>query len=110
MKVKKTITAWVDEDAAQEEHDAQVKIIEMIVGSTALTKSCFDSFDYAIKLKTGDVIRFTHSRVINREWIHLHLDTYPEQPKVDQLAYPAKRGIDVRLADIVWVMDGPEGS
>ena len=110
MKIKKTITAWVDEDAAQAEHEAQFKIIEMIVGSTALAKACFDSFDFAMKIRTGEVIRFTHAQVINTEWIHLLLDTHPKQPKANQLAYPGERGIDVRLADIVWVMDAPEGS
>ena len=35
----------------------------MILGSYALTKACLDdSFDYALKLRTGEVIRFHGSQ------------------------------------------------
>jgi hypothetical protein len=32
------------------------------------------------------------------------------QPVGSNLPYPADRGVDVRIADIVWAMDAPEGS
>jgi hypothetical protein len=33
-----------------------------------------------------------------------------DQPEQNRIAYPADRGLEVRIADIVWVMDAPEGS
>ena len=87
------------------------KFVQIIVGSDALTKACHDNcFDYAAKLRTGEVIRFCGASVINSEWIHLDLVSYLKQPTLNRLPYPAERGIDVRIADIVWVMDAPEGS
>lgn len=87
------------------------KLVQIIVGSDALTKACHDNcFDYAAKLRTGEVIRFCGASVINSEWIHLDLVSYLKQPTLNRLVYPAERGVDVRLADIVWVMDAPEGS
>jgi hypothetical protein len=91
--------------------EAEAKLIQEIVGSEALGKACMDNpFDYAARLRTGEVIRFGGAKVINREWIHLVLDSYHSQPVANRLAFPAIRGVDVRLADIVWVMDAPEGS
>jgi hypothetical protein len=81
-----------------------------IVGSEALSKSCADPFDYALKLKTGEVVMFTEARVLNNEWIHLTLKPYDEQPDKNRVPYPADRGMDVRISEIVWVMDAPNGS
>lgn len=93
------------------EAEERRKLIQMFVGSNALAKACIDcSFDYAVRLRTGDVIRFVGAEIINSEWIHLDLGDWLDQPKSNGLAYPARRGIDVRIADIVWVMDAPEGS
>lgn len=76
-----------------------------------MLKACHDSpFDYALKLRTGEVIRFCGATIINAEWIHLEVYAMDEQPERNCLPFPADRGIDVRIADIVWVMDAPEGS
>jgi hypothetical protein len=83
----------------------------IILGSKALLKACHDSpFDYALKLRTGEVIRFCGATIINAEWIHLEVYAMDEQPERNCLPFPADRGIDVRIGDIVWVMDAPEGS
>jgi hypothetical protein len=93
------------------EVEEREKMIRMVVGSNALAKACTDcSFDYAVRLRTGDIIRFVGAEIINSEWIHLDLGNCLNQPTSNRLAYPAERGIDVRIADIVWVMDAPEGS
>jgi len=82
-----------------------------VVGSDVLAKACVDDcFDYALKLRTGDVIRFTGAWVVSPDWVHLKLYPPNEQPLKDRLPFRADRGIDVRIADIVWVMDAPEGS
>lgn len=93
-------------DKAKEEF----RQIEILTGSPALAKACFDDFDYAMKLRTGEVIYFSTANVINKEWVHLHLKPMDEQPKANRIAYPAERGVDVRMSDIVWVMDAPLGS
>ena len=88
-----------------------VKMLEITLGSQHLVKACLDHFDYAIKLRTGEVIRFHEAKVLNKEWLHLNLcNLASDQPAENRLPYPAERGIDVRIADIVWVMDAPEGS
>jgi len=101
------------EDASEmiEAYQKEEVKIQLIVGSSALTKACMDTpFDYALRLRTGEVIAFQAAEVINSEWIHLTLKEMEDQPEENQIAYPADRGVDVRLSDIVWVMDAPEGS
>lgn len=82
----------------------------------ALLKACYDPFDYALKLRTGEVIRF-HEATIHGEYATLAADgTFNptrmgmENPNCERLAYPCPRGVDVRIADIVWCADAPEGS
>jgi hypothetical protein len=86
------------------------KLTKLLVGSHALAKACSDNFDYALKLRTGEVIRFSEARLISSGWIHLDVMEPDCQPAGPSLPYPADRGVDVRIADIVWVMDAPEGS
>lgn len=82
-----------------------------LLGSRALSKACMDDpFDYALKLRTGEVIAFSGASVLNAEWVHLSVKHRSEQPDENGLPYPAERGMDVRLSDIVWVMDAPNGS
>lgn len=70
----------------------------------AFTKSLYDPFDYALKLRTGEVIRYEHASLAGTEWAHLHqARDYPEGEE-----YP--RGIDIRLSEVVWVKDAPQGS
>lgn len=87
------------------------KMLEMFVGSHGLAKACLDQdFDYALKLRTGEVIAFRGAELLNPEWIHVRIKPMDEQPTRNQIAYPAERGMDIRISDIVWVMDAPEGS
>ena len=84
-------------------------VITHLIGSRALLKSCSDYFDYALKLRTGEVIRFRGATLLNKEWIHLKIEDAGQNTEC-ALPYKADRGIDIRLSDIVWVMDAPEGS
>ena len=90
--------------------DIQVRLIKILNFSAALAKACVDPFDYAMKLRTGEVIDFSFATILNKEWVHLDINPMDEQPKENRIAYPAERGVDVRLSDIVWVMDAPRGS
>jgi len=88
----------------------------------ALLKACWDDFWYACGLRNGAVISFSSAQICG-DWVHLsnsgnclpirdgvgcwHRD---EEPHVLGLPFPCPRGVDVRLADIVWVADAPRGS
>jgi hypothetical protein len=80
-----------------------------LLGSRALAKACVDHYDYALKLRTGEVIRFTDAEIIRPGWIHLEVCEPDVQPRMNRLPFTAGRGIDVRIDEIVWVMDAPEG-
>jgi hypothetical protein len=83
----------------------------MLLGSKALAKACVDNpFNYALKLRTGEVIAFCGAEIISPGWVRLEVFPMECQPDGHALPYPADRGVDVRVADIVWVMDAPEGS
>ena len=93
-----------------EHYDNEEAQLGILTGSAALAKACQDPFDYAMKLRTGEVIDFSFAKVLNKEWVHLEIKPMDEQPEANRIAYPADRGVDVRLSDIVWVMDAPRGS
>jgi hypothetical protein len=84
----------------------------------ALQKALYDHFDYACGVNWGGrvfVIRFEDA-TIRGEWVTLdHTDSaslLDLQPDDDspRLPYAFPRGLDVRLSDIVWVADAPQGS
>lgn len=78
----------------------------------ALLKATIDQFDYALKFRDradgtpGEVVRFM-SATINGGWITLTPD---DGFKVAFSGLPCPRGVDVRLEDIEWVADAPNGS
>lgn len=80
-----------------------------LLGSSALAKACEDyPFDYALKLLSGEVIRFWKAEIIRPGWIHLDLLPLDHQPEKDCLPFTGRQGIDIRIDQIVWVMDAPE--
>lgn len=80
----------------------------LIVGSGALVKSLHDPFDYALKLRTGEVIRYEDASLISKEWLHLQGARLDGGLKDENQRFD--RGIDVRISDIVWAKDAPYGS
>ena len=75
----------------------------------ALLKAAVDPFDYAMQLRTGDVIRFEHVE-IRGAWVHLQGVKEWDHAAVEYPVYTFERGLDIRIADIVWVCDAPCGS
>ena len=69
----------------------------------SLVKACADSFDYALRLRNGDVFHFGEAKVYGE---FVHLDSIKEL--VD--GHSMDRGIDVRLSEIMWCADAPDGS
>lgn len=93
------------------ELEKQTKMLESILGSEDLAKACLDDeFDYALKLRTGEVVRFVGARLLNENWIHIRLDTDKKWDTPNPFPFKADRGVDIRISDIVWVMDAPDGS
>lgn len=90
------------------------KLYDIILGRTFLSKACADTFDYAMRLRTGEIIRFEFAEIINSEWIRLTLtnqvDGDAPEENARHIPFPCPRGIDVRISDIVWVADAPYGS
>lgn len=97
-------------------------------GCGALVKSLSDPFTYAMGLRTGLIIRYMEARPSNDgRWIHLVDAKFttcascddPDDPQTKApiglcMDHPPgrelARGIDVRVSDIVWAADAPEGS
>jgi hypothetical protein len=75
----------------------------------ALVKARDDPFDYACGLRTGAVIRFGTCEDLGHGWVRLLPEPAPADDGHD-LPYPCPRGVDVRVDDIVWCADAPEGS
>jgi hypothetical protein len=73
----------------------------------ALIKACSDPFDYVARLRSGEIIRFSSADVTG-DYAHLYLEGVPADAN-EELLYSFDRGIDVRVADIVWCADAPEG-
>jgi hypothetical protein len=74
----------------------------------ALAKALYDSFDYAVGLRNGTIIRFRSAKLTpGEDWVFLS-DIMRDQHQT--IEYCFERGLYVRLSDISWVADAPEGS
>ena len=97
----------------EEARELETNRLTDALGSPALVKACQDNyFDYALKLKSGEVIRFKGAVWRGNGWLTLTDVVQEIDMPVGQkeLPYPAARGVDVRLESILWVMDAPCGS
>lgn len=83
-------------------------LLEHLLGSHVLAKACVDPFSYALKLRSGEIITFTEARFVNPGWVWIDFCPLDEQPTGYGIPFDTERGIDVRLDEIVWVMDAPE--
>lgn len=78
---------------------------------TYLVKAMVDEFDYAVRLRTGEAIRFSSAEMLaGGEFVRLVGHGMDGGCDVEGLPYPCPRGVEVRLSDIVWVTDAPQGS
>jgi len=92
------------DDITEYEREQREKRYEQLLGSRVLAKACLDNpYQYILKLRSGEVIGFSGAEIIDRDWIHIKIDeTHVENP----LPYSAQRGVDVRISEIVWAVDG----
>ena len=92
-----------------EEASEWEKLHERLLGSHVLAKACVDHpFNYALKLRSGGVINFTGARFVNPGWIWIDFCPLHEQPPGHGIPYDTERGMEIRVDEIVWVMDAPE--
>lgn len=78
-----------------------------------LIKAMIDPFDYALKTRSGEIVQFCECKYLGGGWVRLtthEMHNLDHVPKEQRLAFPAERGVDIRISDIVWVMDAPAGS
>lgn len=81
----------------------------------ALQKACCDPFDYAMGMRNGLVFRFCEASPVSREWVFV--DGIKRAHEMHGVGEPVpfenmtmERGMYVRVAEIAWVADGPNGS
>lgn len=74
----------------------------------SLRKAIHDPFDYALGLSNKTVIRFNEV-MIEGDWAHVLLTGHRTFAS-DDIPYECPRGVDVKLSEIVWCADAPEGS
>ena len=91
--------------AAFAEHEAELDRYRALVGSPVLVKSIMDHFSYALKLRTGEIIRFAEAEYCGGDWIHLVEACF--QVPISEKSQDFPRGIDIRISDIVWAQDDP---
>lgn len=73
----------------------------------SLLKAMVDPFDYILCTRRSGTIRF-ESASAHGDWVHLTLGGWREGMMV--LSHPFPRGLDIRLDEIVWCADAPNGS
>lgn len=72
---------------------------------SSLLKAVGDEFDYALGLKDGTVFRFSMAS-LEGDFAHL-MDI---RPTTKPFGFTFDRGVEVRISEIAWCCDAPEGS
>jgi hypothetical protein len=112
-----------NQDAATRGEDPDVEAVGVcrpcaLTVPPSLLKAAFDyPFDYVLGLRSGHVLRFDGCR-FHGQWVNVTLDgnfedwAMPGGVRAPLLGTPYKfdRGVDVRLDEIVWCADAPQGS
>lgn len=86
---------WVDEDGNEIASS----------GHPIIDKALCDEFFYAVKLRSGELIEFTHAKDLIGEYVTLcgGSEKYLGFANAD-------RGVCVHITDIAWAVDAPHGS
>lgn len=92
--------AGVSDDLVWTSTDEQVMALRE-GASPHLCKAVDDQWKYVCRLRTGELIVFESATVLGAGWIRLQSC---ESEQVSE--FWTSRGLDVRIADIVWVGDG----
>jgi len=105
------MTSEVETEAAQQGLDED-SVLAKAGWPQALIKATQHSFQYAAGVRELGVVRFREAEVAGVGWVRL----LPEeqsgftQEELPGFSEPCPRGVQVRVADIIWVVDAPMGS
>lgn len=79
----------------------------------ALIKAIGDNWGFRMKLRTGEVFKFGSAEPINDEWVHIPIKQDFVREHMRHLSQVFgevhERGIDIRVSDIVWIVDSESG-
>jgi hypothetical protein len=81
-----------------------------------LSKALCDPFDYALGLRDGTVIRFHYADAFKGGWVRINVGQIYDGGFVNDKEHRTvgdwsfDRGLYVRVSDIVWIADAPQGS
>jgi hypothetical protein len=81
----------------------------------SLAKATIDPFAYALRLRTGETIHFSEAVELSEGWVRLRKEGLGtkddlQASSADALPYPFPQGLEVRVADIVWCAESPNGN
>ena len=101
------LEAWRGDEATIKQQEQLQKQI-----GPHLAKATQDPFDYFVAMKTGESFHF-HSAtyVLGDDWILLE-DFFPDTNSMlmKRFGHGFSRGLQVRLSDILFAADAPDGS
>lgn len=87
----------------------EAKLVDSWGYPPALAKACCDLFDYACRLRTGEVLRFDYAHAVTPKIVNLSHPDNDFSGCLGRIMLPCPRGIDVRVEDIVWIADAAGG-
>ena len=97
------------------EHESPLEELEAQGYPPSLAKACYDPFEYVLVLRSGTLLHF-ESASPRGQWVHIEFGGYApprilDAARMDRAGhFSFDRGMDVRVADIVWCADAPNGS
>lgn len=75
-----------------------------------LIEATVDPFDYALCLRTGQIIRFVSASIHGR-FVILSDGGNGNGKGIEGLdPFPCPRGVEIRVDDILWIAKAPQGS
>ena len=70
-----------------------------------LIRSMDDTWYFALRLRSGELVHFQTAHLLSREWARLDgAEIEGASPDLTPAAWP-ERGLDVRVSDIVWIIE-----
>ncbi len=100
-----------DDDPAIEDAEREDAKLREWGYPSYLRKACQDEFDYALGLRDGRVFHFCGAEPVSPDWVRIYgMHDEAKVPFIHGLPWCFDRGIEIRVADIMWVADAPNGS
>ena len=75
----------------------------------SLARALVERAEYALRLRTGEVVHFTHAER-HGPFVVLYAPSGPPDPRLGAGSAAFPHGLEVRISDIVWAARGPSQS